>query len=511
MKRQVVRKKSVARVAPKEPLVERVIEIPTSKNGRYRLWSKVNDDTMVAYARKVMKENEITEPVWLWRVDAPLHRALKKRQLTERVDLGVAQQKVAQELLEAMVELDGRSTEKKGKPRRTWEDKCDEEIIEYAKKVIKDKKIKSRSELANVDSGLYQILQSKKLLNRVEIAKKVRNWRDKSDEELLVYTGEVMESNGITKKMELVDFDHGLANVLRNRGLWDKIDFEERARPGRPWKEMTDDELVEVGGRVVAEHGFKIRTELNKYDCGLYRILDRRKLLDKIFPENRNEKESLGKIQIPENAQGRKEWRKVDDETLVAYAKQVINENEISSKTQLRKFDARLYATLSARRLLNEIGLGERTVWRKMSNTEIINHALGIIRRDNITGRRDLEKRYRTVYDILIRRKLLDRVFTEIEENRETCDGIPVGPTGKRLWGNLDDNSLVDYARRIIEKNGLTRRSELEEFDRGLYYTLVKRRLMNKVFAEMEAVEKEDSEEQAAEEMLSAVKELGAA
>jgi hypothetical protein len=43
----------------------------------------------------------------------------------------------------------------------------DKEIVAYAKKVVEEKGIRSRSGLANEDSGLYSVLWKRNLLDRV--------------------------------------------------------------------------------------------------------------------------------------------------------------------------------------------------------------------------------------------------------------------------------------------------------------------------------------------------------
>jgi len=91
-----------------------------------------------------------------------------------------------------------------------------------------------------------------------------------------------MEEKKITGRGELNSADSGLYRILRVRGLLDEVGFEEKKKE-RPWKSMSDEEVVEIAMRRVKELEIRERHGLKKTDSGLYQVLRERGLLDRIF------------------------------------------------------------------------------------------------------------------------------------------------------------------------------------------------------------------------------------
>ncbi|MFH1685137.1 MAG: hypothetical protein ABH983_02420, partial [Candidatus Micrarchaeota archaeon] len=47
------------------------------------------------------------------------------------------------------------------------------------------------------------------------------------------------------------------------------------------------------------------------------------------------------------------------------------------------------------------------------------------------------------------------------------------------MWRKLSDEQIVEHAKKVIKKNSMTQRHELEKADNGLYKVLGKRGLLD--------------------------------
>ncbi len=163
----------------------------------------------------------------------------------------------------------------------------DEEVTRYAQKLKEDDGICGKGELQKADSGLYEILRKRGLLEKVgfeEKRGKLRSWKNIVDEKVVEYARKVMEEKGIRGRHELEKDDSGLYRVLRKRGLLDEVGFKEKQKE-RPWRDMSDEEIVEFARKVMEEKGIIGRNELQKSDSGLYSALRKRGLLDRTFAQ----------------------------------------------------------------------------------------------------------------------------------------------------------------------------------------------------------------------------------
>lgn len=220
----------------------------------------------------------------------------------------------------------------------------------------------------------------------------------------------------------------------------------------RAWASMSDGELVAFTQEYIKNHRISGRMELLKADKGLYHALRRRKLLDKIGLELKIQKA--------------RPWKDMSDEGLVTYAQKFMEERGISSKGELQKTDEGLYAILLRRDLLDNVGFEEeRRLWYRMSHEGLVALARGFIRENGITGKSELYRADKGLYDALRRRKLLERV--DFEERY-------------RDWTSMSDGELVSHAKMFMKKKGISGRSELQETDLGLYKALHKRKLLDK-------------------------------
>ncbi|MBU0533065.1 hypothetical protein KKB44_06250 [Candidatus Micrarchaeota archaeon] len=239
------------RAAAKGPLIEGIVQLDS--RGR-RKWSPMSDEEIVEYARKFMEEKGISGRTELSMVDRGLHNVLKRRGLLDEVGF-----------------------EDK---RKDWKVMSDEEIVRYAREFMREERIRRKGELYEVDPGLYYVLKKRRLLDEVGFEDKYRDWKEVSDGGLVEYARKFMEEKGISGRKELKRIDSGLYEILRTRKLLDAIEFEERQRD---WSSMSDEEIVRYAKEFVEEKGISRRKELEKADGGLYDVLRRRRLLDQAF------------------------------------------------------------------------------------------------------------------------------------------------------------------------------------------------------------------------------------
>ncbi|MBU1681906.1 hypothetical protein KKE38_03735 [Candidatus Micrarchaeota archaeon] len=171
--------------------------------------------------------------------------------------------------------------------RRLWSKISDEEIVEVAQKFMREKRITGRGELSKDYSGLYQTLGKRDILDKVKFEERKRSWKSMKNEEIVEIAMKMMQEKEITGRNELQKADLGLYDVLRKRRLLDGIEFEEKRRKKRSWKSMKNEEIVELARKIIKERGITARHELQKADSGLYLILSKRGLLERIGVEEK--------------------------------------------------------------------------------------------------------------------------------------------------------------------------------------------------------------------------------
>ena len=153
------------------------------------------------------------------------------------------------------------------------------------------------------------------------------------------YAKREMKEKGICGRKELEDADSGLYEVLRKRGLLDKVGFERIKRETRDWKLIDDNKLIKNAKEFMKKNRISGRSELQMADQGLYQVLMRRGLADKVGLANKND--------------GHRDWKSFDDEKLVEYAKGFIKRNRISEREKLREIDQGQFQALKRRNLLS--------------------------------------------------------------------------------------------------------------------------------------------------------------
>ena len=119
------------------------------------------------------------------------------------------------------------------------------------------------------------------------------------------------------------------------------------------------------------------RSEVQKKEPGLYNVLRRRGLLDKVC--------SNGKV---------RNWKRMDDKGLVERAKRIIKEKGIKSRRELQMADPALERALGIRRLTDQVGLPKPKLinWSRMSDDQIVAHAQKVIEKTGATPKGGLTR-----------------------------------------------------------------------------------------------------------------------
>jgi hypothetical protein len=237
----------------REPLIEEL-----ENNSKRRNWRALTDGELIQHAKITMKIKGITGRDDLKNRDPGLYEVLRIRNLLDKIDL-----------------------EKK---YRDWSDFNNEELIEHAEKIIREKGLRKRIELKDVDPGIYEILRIRKLLNKLDFQDKNR-LKELKDEELIELAKKFMEEKGINGRTELAKKYKTLYSALRIRGLLDKVGFREKRKKPRAWKHKKDNEIIVSAKKTIKENKINGRKELKEADSGLYEALRKRKLLDCAFSD----------------------------------------------------------------------------------------------------------------------------------------------------------------------------------------------------------------------------------
>jgi len=331
------------------------------------------------------------------------------------------------------------------KRRETREWGADENVLETARKTVEENGISNRSGLAKADPGLYDVLRHRKLLDFVCFKERTNRWG--KDEEVLGFARKEIEKEGIMSRNGLKKADPKLYTILRNRKLLHLIGLVDRVKQGK-WG--TDAEVLKIARDRIEGDGIRNRSGLEKADGALYAVLKRRDLLDSIRFEKRPRQRNWG-----------------TDGEVLEFAASFIAENGIDNRSQLGGAYPGLYAVLNKRKLLDSVIFKERELHRKWGpDQEVLAVARHFIQENGIRNRIGLEEADCGLYNVLRLRRLLD--FVGLDDKRQS-----------RNWG--DDEEVLAIARKLIEEKGIMNRKMLEKVDRGLLDVLSKRKLLDSI------------------------------
>jgi hypothetical protein len=307
------------KTAKRGPLVEGMMKKKRRPNG---FFNKMSDFELEEYAKQIVKENGIKKAGELRVLDHGLCVALRKRKVLERIGIEV----------------------KKRRKRGFFTKIGDEELVDYAQTVVDEKRVRQPSKLYKIDCGLYHVLQDRGLLERIKFAKRNRPigfFPSMSDEELIEYAQQIVKGKGIKKAKELEKVDAILTIQLRRRGLMGRIGLERKKRPMGFFSKMDDEELIEYAQQIVNERGIKKSKELQRNDSGVYNVLCKRKLIDRVRFEQKQ-------IKRPRDF-----FTGMKDIELIELARNFINQKDIRTRQKMKDFDSGLYEVLRERKLLD--------------------------------------------------------------------------------------------------------------------------------------------------------------
>ena len=256
-------------------------ELERNPNARraHGFFSKMNDDNFVRYVKKIMKENRITRRVDLEDGDPGLYDALLKREkknpgIMDRIGFEVVQ--------------------------RDWSSMNDDEFVGHIKRFMGENSITRRRQLEKANPRLYGALRRREIKDpsitgMIEFETVKRDWSSMDDDEFVEHVVDFMAEKGITRVGELKDTCQALLSELyrrnrKNPGIVERIGFEKQRRD---WNPMTDDEVVAHAQTFARERGITRRKQLENADVGLYIVLVRRKLVDRVFAEIEAEQAQL--------------------------------------------------------------------------------------------------------------------------------------------------------------------------------------------------------------------------
>jgi hypothetical protein len=296
-----------------------------------------------------------------------------------------------------------------------------------------------------------------------------RIWSALSDEELVSYAQGIIDQ-GKGSRTSFSKGNVGLCKALRKRTdgqgrrLYDRLEFK---ADERAWHRYSDEELVGYAQKYVTDNGIPSIAELNRRDSGIYQALKRK---------DADGKKLVSRLEFPE---GNMNWQSMSDSEMTAFAQEYIEKNGIRSRTELVKKHLKLYTALK-----REDGKGERVIgrlrfpegqvkWRLMGNKELIAYGQGYVDENGIRHIRELMLRNSRLFNALLR---------DVGDGGRALDRV-VFPETRNRWAKIDDEGLVEFGKKFLEENRISTRKELYEQNGSLYSALLKRKLMEQVFA----------------------------
>lgn len=348
------------------------------------------------------------------------------------------------------------------KKHRSWKSMTDIELVAYAKRFMKENGIKNRSEFSREDCSLYITLRKRGVLNKIEFQEK-HFWAVLSDKELIDYAKEIISKDKIKCKKNLQKKFPGLHGALWKRKLLDKVGLNSKQND---WSSISNKDIVNHTHNFIKKTGIRCQNDLRKLSHELWAALKRRNLLKK--------------IEFIIKSKKRQDYLILNDEELVSFSIKFMRERNIRTKTQLIKTKSGLYNSLKKRGLIEKIDFDRKTRnWASMDNREIIQYANEIIKKKGFGTLNDLDKEDTSLIQTLRRRGILDQVIFKHK---------------KRKLSSKTDSELIECAKKLITFNNIKTRSNLQKEDGSLYGVLLKRNLLDIVFAENENFRKQATE-----------------
>jgi len=194
----------------------------------------------------------------------------------------------------------------------------DEQLVSYTEQLMDEEGLEFKKDIIEKHGGLYESLRQRELLEKVNFKPQRRKWQLMSDDEVLSHTKDFMRERGITKKSELSDADGGIYFILRDRDLLNRIPFEQVQRESRDWSSMNDAEVLSYAGKFIMDRQITELSEITS-DPGLYQVLRKRDLLTQL------------------SLKSKLRWASMDDKSLTEHARKAILAKGITTRTELQE------------------------------------------------------------------------------------------------------------------------------------------------------------------------------
>lgn len=225
----------------------------------------------------------------------------------------------------------------------------------------------------------------------------------------------------------------------------------------------------------------------------------------------------------PVRKDGTRDWGSIDGQGFEQYSRWRIACLRITGKRELKKRDYGLYKALLRREteipgIMGNIGLEDkRREWGSLSDGEFVDTVQTFVRKNGISGKKELKRAEDRIYRALIKREksrpgTVNRVFSESESSRhaDAVKGVlsameSFGDDGdahaqpqkseqkitaaavtkvvatkpekrpRGLLSGLSDEELAGYAEWVMAQLEIGSKGELQDADEGLYQILKKR------------------------------------
>jgi hypothetical protein len=215
------------------------------------IWAKLGDTALVNYSKKLMKKQEMKNKNDLKKKAPGLWSALQTRKLLAAFD---------------------------SRPR--WCAMHDDPLVDYAIKLMKREKIKTRTGLRKAEGGLYYALWERGLLQRVAPPALLPKWSLMSDLQIVSHAKSYMRRSGISTRGKLRLLSPTFYNVLCERKLLDAAGVQHV--PCRRWSAMKEQDVIAYAQREIDEKGLLNKEGLKDSDRGAYDAIRNRGLFGRL-------------------------------------------------------------------------------------------------------------------------------------------------------------------------------------------------------------------------------------
>lgn len=343
----------------------------------------------------------------------------------------------------------------------------DAELIRYAKGVMGQNGIKSRTELQNDDAGLYHALWARGLLGELNHGQQIKrrsrqhiSWKDKTDRAIVRFANKYSKDNRLLVRNDLFKSYQSLHHVLCNRNLFDRVRLAACTERKSKWKSKSDGELVAFAKKFAEEKSTDSLEKFRLNNSGLYSNLQRRGLLDDLGLQRKHKKP--------------KRWEKMSNRKVLEFAKNYMEENGIKNISAMVRHDCWLYGVLRRKKLLQHFKADKKTdeQMAKMSSMRLINYAKKLIGENGIVTIKGMYEAFPALYNHMKKKELIKEL------------GLAKG-TGvyarTDFYPSKTDRELIEHAKGVIHSEGIQTRSDFRKKHGKLHGTLAMRKLLGSV------------------------------